>query len=88
MYEVLCGREPVRHDLLLFNMPYFRRDGSILGEVDILGYDFSTRTFHLYEVKNRGSSRNLKKAVRQLKRARDYMGPKRSVRMYIILEDG
>ena len=86
MIHELLEKNNISHDFIIYNMVY-RNGNSVLGEIDILGYDSNTNTLHLYEVKSRTTTNSVKKAVRQLSNAKKFFSEFGEVRTYLIFLD-
>jgi len=87
MYRFMTETKSIKHDFIIRNINY--TTPIAMGEIDILGYDSDTDTLHLYEVKSKETIGHIKKAMKQLRRARiafeEYVD---SVQMYIVIPNG
>lgn len=75
------------HEQQWANVLYYKFDGQIAGEIDFLGYDLSTNTMHVYEMKSKISPKSVNKAGNQLERARQYMKKYDvKIKTYLVIE--
>ncbi len=54
------------YEYIGWNVPYFKE--GLEGEIDVIAYSSTNKTFHFYEVKSRNTLRNYQKAVIQFER--------------------